>query len=323
MSGLTSVLPHLIRGCGMLERGDVKHSAQIASVSAIKEAESRPLPVYARLVRDPKVVVAGGFILFLVVLAIGAPLIAPQDPLAQNLLNATLPPVGFADYEPGFLLGTDGLGRDVLSRVIYGSRVSLTVAFVAAGLACLIGSLLGLMAGYLGAVADAVISRLVDIWMAFPPVLLSILLIAVIGTGLHSVIAAIVVIDWTRFCRVVRTETRSQAQMDYVVAARTIGFSRPAILFREILPNVVPVLIALLTLEMGIAVVVEAILSFVGLSVSSDTPTWGGMIAEGRQIVHEAWWVLAVPLAALFATVVAFNQLGDGLARSLDPVLRR
>ena len=111
--------------------------------------------------------------------------------------------------------------------------------------------------------------------------------------------------------------------MDYVVAARTIGFSRPAILFREILPNVMPVLIALLTLEMGIAVVVEAILSFVGLSVSSDTPTWGGMIAEGRQIVHEGWWVLAAPLAALFATVVAFNQLGDGLRRSLDPVLRR
>jgi peptide/nickel transport system permease protein len=275
------------------------------------------------LFSDPKVVVAGGFILFLIVLAIFAPLLAPQDPLAQNLLTATLPPIGFPDAEPGFLLGTDGLGRDVLSRVIFGTRVSLTVAFVAAGLACLIGSVLGLLAGYLGVFADTVISRLVDVWMAFPPVLLSILLIAVIGTGLHSVIIAIVVIDWTRFCRVVRTETMSQAQMDYVTAARAIGFSRPAILFREILPNVVPVLIALLTLEMGIAVVVEAILSFVGLSVSSDTPTWGGMIAEGRQIVHEGWWVLAVPLAALFATVVAFNQLGDGLARSLDPVLRR
>jgi len=283
----------------------------------------QPPTVAARLVRDPKVVSAGGFILLLIVVAIAAPWVAPKDPLAQNLLMATTPPAGFPDAEPGFLLGTDGLGRDVLSRVIYGARVSLTVAFVAAGLACLIGSLLGLLAGFLGELVDALISRLVDVWMAFPPVLLSILLIAVIGTGLHSVIAAIVVIDWTRFCRVVRTETKSQAQMDYVVAARTIGFSRPAILFREILPNIVPVLIALLTLEMGIAVVVEAILSFVGLSVSSDTPTWGGMIAEGRQIVHEAWWMLTAPLAALFATVVAFNQLGDGLARSLDPVLRR
>jgi ABC-type dipeptide/oligopeptide/nickel transport system permease subunit len=259
----------------------------------------------------------------LIVLAIFAPWIAPQDPLAQNLLTATLPPIGFPDAEPGFWLGTDGLGRDVLSRVIFGARISLTVAFVAAGLACLIGSLLGLLAGFLRGWVDVVIARLVDIWMAFPPVLLSILLVAILGTGVHSVIAAIVVIDWTRFCRVVRTETMGQAQMDYVVAARTIGFSRLAILFREILPNVMPVLIALLTLEMGIAVVVEAILSFVGLSVSSDTPTWGGMIAEGRQIVHEAWWVLTVPLAALFATVVAFNQLGDGLARSLDPVLRR
>jgi len=283
----------------------------------------RPPSIAARLVRDPKVVVAGGFILLLIILAVAAPLIAPQDPLTQNLLMATVPPAGFADAEPGYWFGTDGLGRDVLSRVIFGTRVSLTVAFVAAGLACLIGSLLGLFAGFLGAFVDTLISRLVDIWMAFPPVLLSILLVAVLGTGLHSVIIAIVVIDWTRFCRVVRTETMGQAQMDYVVAARTIGFSSPAILFREILPNVFPVLIALLTLEMGIAVVVEAILSFVGLSVSSDTPTWGGMIAEGRQIVHEAWWVLAAPLVALFATVVAFNQLGDGLARSLDPVLRR
>jgi dipeptide transport system permease protein len=286
-------------------------------------AGPRAASIAARLLRDPKVAIAGGFILFLIVLAIAAPLIAPKDPLDQNLMLANVPPAGFADAEPSYFVGTDDLGRDVLSRIIFGTRVSLTVAFVAAGLACVIGTLLGLLAGFLGSFIDTVISRLVDLWMAFPPVLLSILLIAVIGTGLHSVIAAIVIIDWTRFCRVVRTETKSQAQMDYVVAARTIGFSGRAILFREILPNVMPVLIALLTLEMGIAVVVEAILSFVGLSVSSDTPTWGGMIAEGRQIVHEAWWVLAAPLVALFATVVAFNQLGDGLARSLDPVMRR
>jgi peptide/nickel transport system permease protein len=302
---------------------DAPLAVQVAPISPTTESGPRPPAIVDRLLRDRKVLVAGSFIVFLIILALAAPWIAPKDPLAQNLLAATVPPVGFADAEPGFLLGTDGLGRDVLSRVIFGTRVSLTVAFVAAGLACMIGSLLGLFAGFFGGIVDAVISWLVDVWMAFPPVLLSILLVAILGTGLHSVIAAIVVIDWTRFCRVVRTEAMAQAQMDYVVAARTIGFSRPAILFREIFPNVVPVLIALLTLEMGIAVVVEAILSFVGLSVSSDTPTWGGMIAEGRQIVHEAWWVLAAPLAALFATVVAFNQLGDGLARSLDPVLRR
>jgi len=286
-------------------------------------AGGRPPPLVAALARDPKVVIAGGFILLLIVTALAAPLLAPRDPLEQNLLLATVPPAGFADAEPGHVLGTDGLGRDVLSRLIFGARVSLTVAFVAAGLAALIGTTLGLLAGYRGGVIDTLISRLVDIWMAFPPVLLSILLVAVLGPGIHSVIAAIVVIDWTRFCRVVRAETMAQARMDYVVAARTLGFSRDAVLFREILPNVAPVLIALVTLEMGIAVVVEAILSFVGLSVSSDIPTWGGMIAEGRQTVHQAWWMLAAPLAALFATVVAFNQLGDGLARTLDPVMRR
>jgi dipeptide transport system permease protein len=301
---------------------DVKHSAP-ASMIAAPDVGPKPPSIVVRLFRDPKVVCAGGFILILTILAIGAPLVAPHDPLSQDLLKADLPPAGFADAEPGFLLGTDGLGRDVLSRIIFGTRISLSVAFVAAGLACVIGSLLGLLAGFLGGFVDRLISWLVDTWMAFPPLLLSILLVAVLGTGLHSVIAAIVVIDWTRFCRVVRTETMGQAQMDYVVAARTIGFRGPAILFREILPNVISVLIALLTLEMGIAVVVEAILSFVGLSVSSDTPTWGGMIAEGRQVLHEAWWVLAAPLVALFATVVAFNQLGDGLARSIDPVLRR
>jgi dipeptide transport system permease protein len=296
---------------------------QGSDTQTTRPATRRPPSIAARLLADRKVVVAGSFLLLLIVAALAAPLIAPHDPLDQNLMLATLPPVGFTDAEPGYLLGTDDLGRDVLSRLIFGTRVSLTVAFIAAGLAALLGSWLGLVAGFLGEGIDSLISRLVDVWMAFPPVLLSILLVAVLGTGLHSVIAAIVVIDWTRFCRVVRTETMAQARMDYVVAARALGFSRFAILFREILPNVMPVLIALITLEMGIAVVVEAILSFVGLSVSSDTPTWGGMIAAGRQSIHQAWWVLAAPLLALFATVVAFNQLGDGLARSLDPVLRR
>lgn len=275
------------------------------------------------MLREPRVAIGGGFILLLLLVAIFAPFLAPKDPLEQDLMLGTLPPAGYAGAEPGYWLGTDDLGRDVLSRVLYGTRVALTVAFVAAGLAGLIGTALGLIAGWYGGWADRIISRLVDIWMAFPPVLLSILLVAVLGSGIHSVIAAIVIIDWTRFCRVVRAETQAQASMDYVVAARTIGFSRLHILLREILPNVAPALIALVSLEMGIAVIVEAILSFVGLSVSSDTPTWGGMIAQGRQIVYQGWWVLVVPLTVLFATVLAFNQLGDGLRRALDPVMRR
>jgi peptide/nickel transport system permease protein len=286
-------------------------------------AGARNVTVLSRLLGDRKVVIAGGFILLLVILAIFAPLIAPVDPLAQDLLSAELPPHGFANADPQFLLGTDDLGRDVLSRLIFGARIALTVAFVAATLAAVLGTVLGLAAGWYGRWVDSIVSRLVDVWMAFPAVLLSILLVAILGSGLHSVIAAIVVIDWTRFCRVVRAETMAQAHMDYVTAARTIGFKRTAILVREIVPNVLPVLIALLTLEMGIAVIVEAILSFVGLSVSSDTPTWGGMIAQGRQIAHEAWWVLTAPLIVLCATVIAFNQLGDGLTRALDPVLRR
>jgi ABC-type dipeptide/oligopeptide/nickel transport system permease subunit len=272
---------------------------------------------------EPRVLIGGGFLCFLVVVAIAAPLIAPKDPLEQDLIASLLPPAGLTGAEPGHLLGTDDLGRDVLSRLIYGSRVALFVAVVAASLAGLIGSVLGLLAGWYRSWTDVLISRLVEVWMAFPPVLLSILLVAVLGSGVHSVIAAIVIIDWTRFCRVVRAETMSQGAKDYVTAAETVGFTRPAILLREILPNVMPIIITLLSLEMGIAVIVEAILSFVGLSVSSDVPTWGGMIAQGRQLLHEAWWILAAPLAALFATVLAFNLVGDGLQRVLDPVRQR
>jgi peptide/nickel transport system permease protein len=269
--------------------------------------------------RDFRIWLAGGFLLILLVIAVLAPVIAPFDPLEQDLIAATAAP----GQEPGRWLGTDSLGRDVLSRMIHATRIALTVAVVAASLACLLGTALGLLAGYFGGWTDAVISRLIDIWMAFPPVLLSILLVAVLGSGLHSVIVAIVVIDWTRFARVVRAETLQQARLEYAEAASALGMGRMAILLREILPNVLPVVLVLLSLEMGIAVIVEAILSFVGLSVSTDTPTWGGMIAEGRQIIYQAWWVLVFPLVALFLTVLAFNQLGDGLRQWLDPVLKR
>lgn len=258
----------------------------------------------------------------LVLAALLAPWIAPKDPLAQDLFLGRLPPFWVAGAEPGYLLGTDSLGRDVLSRILYGARLALIVAVVAGTVTCLLGATLGLMAGFLRGWADVVISRFIDIWMAFPPVLFSILLIAVIGPGLGSIILAIVVIDWTRFARVVRAEAMAQGAMDYVASARVAGRGRIGTMLREILPNVLPTVVVLLTLEMGLAVIVEAILSFVNLSISTDDPTWGGMIAEGRTSIHQAWWVLVFPLITLFLTVLAFSQLGEGLKDRYDPVLR-
>jgi peptide/nickel transport system permease protein len=265
---------------------------------------------------------AGGWLAVVTLAAVFAPAIAPQPPLAQDLLAARLPPFWVVGAEPGFWLGTDSLGRDVLSRVIFGARIALIVAAIAGTATCLIGSALGLAAGYFRGWVDVVVSRLVDIWMAFPPVLFAILLIAVLGTGLWSIVIAIVVIDWTRFARVVRAETMNQSAMDYVASARVAGFGRGRTLVAEILPNVLPTIVALLTLEMGVAVIVEAILSFVNLSISTDAPTWGGMIAEGRLSIHQAWWILVFPLITLFLTVLSFSQFGEGLKNRFDPVMR-
>ncbi|MER9072476.1 ABC transporter permease [Mesorhizobium sp. M0904] len=265
---------------------------------------------------------AGGWLLIGLLAAIFAPLVAPQDPLAQDLMLERLPPFWLSGAEPGYWLGTDSLGRDLLSRLIFGARIAFIVAFAAALAACLVGSTLGLIAGYFGGWADRIISRIVDVWMAFPPVLFAILLVAVLGTGLSSVIIAIAVIDWTRFCRVIRAETMGQSRMDYVDNARIAGYGRIGIMLREVLPNVVPSIVALLSLEMGIAVIVEAILSFVNLSISTDDPTWGGIIAEGRLSIHQAWWVLVFPLVTLILTVLSFSQLGEGLRARFDPVLR-
>jgi peptide/nickel transport system permease protein len=280
----------------------------------------------AAIARRPRasarLILAGGWLALVAIAAIFAPLLAPHDPLAQDLMLGKLPPFWIKGSEPGYWLGTDSLGRDVLSRLIYAARIALTVALAASLMACIAGSLLGLLAGYFGGWTDRIVSRIVDIWMAFPPVLFSILLVAVLGTGLFSVIFAIAVIDWTRFCRVIRAETMQQRRMDYVDSARVAGFSPFATMIREVLPNVIPAIVVLLSLEMGIAVIVEAILSFVNLSISTDAPTWGGMIAEGRVLIHHAWWVLVFPLIVLFLTVLAFSQFGEGLKERFDPVLR-
>jgi ABC-type dipeptide/oligopeptide/nickel transport system permease subunit len=271
---------------------------------------------------DARAWVGGAVVVLLVLVAVFARWLT-TDPLDQDLLSGLLPPAWAQGGDHAHLLGTDGLGRDVLARLAYATRIALFVAVVAAGLACVLGSALGMAAGVAGGWVDQLVSRVIDVWMSFPPVLLSIVLAAVMGAGLRSVVLAIVVVDWTRFARVLRTEVQVQQRLDYVAAARTLGLSPFAILRLEILPNLLPLLLTLFTAEMGIAVVVEAILSFVGLSVSTDTPTWGGMIAEGRPVMHQAPMLLAAPVLCIIATVLAFNLLGDGLRASLDPVRRR
>jgi ABC-type dipeptide/oligopeptide/nickel transport system permease subunit len=291
------------------------------AVSAPVEPSS---PWAAALKRGgPRLWLGGSVVALLLLVALFAPLIAPHDPIEQDLLSAQMPPAWMHGGDASFPLGTDSLGRCVLSRLIFASRIAVSVAFIAASLAGAIGIALGLVAGSFGGWIDQLTSRLIDVWMAFPPILLSIVLAAVIGAGLTSVILAIVVVDWTRFARIVRAETMVQLQRDYAMAARVIGMNRGQILRLEIVPNLVPLIVTLLAVEMGVAILVEVILSFVGISVAGDTATWGGMIAEGRQIIYQSPWIMAFAIGCVIVSVVGFNLLGDGLRAALDPVQRQ
>ena len=268
--------------------------------------------------RSARVLIGLAIVLLIGLTAVFAPLLAPHDPNEQNLIATLLPPAWLPGGEAEFPLGTDSLGRCVLSRLIYGARVAMTVAVVASFGAMLLGGALAHVAGYFGGKVDWLIGRVVDVWMSFPPVILSLILMVGLGTGLRNVILAIVLVDWTRFCRVLRSEVLVVRRRDYVTAARLMGFSHWRTITREVLPATVPLLITLMSLEMGIAVIVEAILSFVGMSVSADTPAWGQMIADARQYVYQSSWNLFFPILAIFITVFGFNLLGDGLRRTLD-----
>jgi peptide/nickel transport system permease protein len=272
----------------------------------------------ARSLRSPRVLVSLVMILCILCCAIFAGLIAPNDPGDQNLLSILVPPTWSPGGDSAFPLGTDSLGRDVLSRLIYGARTAMLVAFFASLGAMIIGTVLAHISGYFGGTVDWVIGRLVDVWMSFPPVILSLILMVGLGVGLDRVILAIILVDWTRFCRVLRSEVLIVTRHDYVAAARLLGFTHWQAIVREVLPATLPLLITLMSLEMAIAVIVEAILSFVGLGVGANQPAWGQMIADARQYVYQSPWNLLLPALAILFTVTAFNLLGDGLRRTLD-----
>ena len=271
--------------------------------------------------REPRIAIGGTIVGFLFVVALAAPLLAPHPPNDQDLLNTLLPPAWMAGGHREFLLGTDSLGRDVLSRLIYGTRVAMTVAFGAALGAAAIGCSLALVAGYFRGWVDWIVSRALEVWLSFPPVILSLILMIGLGVGLRNVVLAIVLVDWTRFCRVIRSEVLVVCKRDYVPAARLFGFTDLQVIVKEVFPAVLPLLLTLFSIELGIAVTVEATLSFIGLSVEPSLPAWGAMIAQARQYVYQAAWLLIFPVLAIFLTVLGANVLGDGLRRRLDPVL--
>ncbi len=273
------------------------------------------LPPWAR---SGRVILGLSLVLIVVLCALFAPWLAPNDPNRQDLLATLMPPAWAPGGSATWPLGTDSLGRCILSRLIYGARVALTVAVIASAGAMTLGALLAYAAGYLGGWVDWLIGRIVDIWLSFPPVILSLILMVGLGSGIQNVILAIILVDWTRFCRVLRAEVMVVCQRDYVAAARLMGFSHMRTVIREVAPATFPLLITLLALEMGIAVIVEAILSFVGMSVGADTPAWGQMIADARQTIYQAPWNVLFPVGAIFVVVFAFNILGDGLRRTLD-----
>jgi peptide/nickel transport system permease protein len=273
------------------------------------------------LLASPRVVIGGTLVLFLLLAALLAPWLAPNDPNAQDLLNVLLPPAWAPGGDPAFPLGTDNLGRCILSRLLYGARVASYVATTASFFAMLIGTTLAVVAGYFQGWVDWVISRVVDVWMSFPPVILSLVLLLAFGAGVNRVVLGIVLVGWTRFCRVLRAEVLSLGRRDFVPAARLLGFSHLRIILKEILPNALSLIVTLISLEMAVAVIVEAILSFTGVSVEADVPTWGVMIADGRTYIDERPGALIFPAAAIFLAVLGFNLLGDGLRRQLDPRL--
>ena len=257
--------------------------------------------------------IGGGILAALTLVALLAPLLAPQDPLAQDLYGRLQPP------STSHLLGTDDFGRDILSRIVYGARISLRIGLITIALALTGGTLLGLIAGYHGGFADMLIMRLMDLMLAFPAILLAIAIVAVIGPGIDNVILAVCIVLVPQFARLVRASVLTVRETTYVEAARALGASESRVLFYGILPNCTAPLIVQATLGMGTAILDAAGLSFLGLGAQPPAPEWGAMLAGGRELLLRAPWVMTFPGLAIFTVVLALNLFGDGLRDALDP----
>ena len=285
----------------------------------IEEQAPRRRAFARSLFAGPAPIVGAAIGAIVLLCAILAPLIAPHDPNAQALALAQKPPMWLAGGERGYVLGTDDLGRDILSRIIWGARVALIVGFSVVAIGGTIGVALGLTAGYVGGFVDDVIARFADIQLAFPLVLLAIAIVGVVGPGLWTIIGTLGVTSWVQYARVVRAETLALRDREFVQAAVATGLSPARIMLRHILPNVASSISVLATFEVARAIILESALSFLGLGVPPSTPSWGAMLADGRQYLDTSWWLGLFPGLAISLTVLGTNLFGDGLRDALDP----
>ncbi|MDE0111296.1 MAG: ABC transporter permease [Albidovulum sp.] len=268
-------------------------------------------------------VAAAGVVAVFALLAAFAPWIAPHDPYETDLFRRLLPPAWEQGGDWAHLLGCDALGRDVLSRLIFGSRVSIAVGLAVILIATTIGTLAGLAAGYLRGMPDAIISRLCDILLGFPYLIFAIGLIAMTGPGFQNIILALAYKEWVLPCRVVRGETLAAREMEYIEAARALGASRLHVMLREILPNILSPVIVVATFRMAHIIIVEASLSFLGIGIQPPVASWGSMVSDGREFLLDAWWVSTFPGVAILLLVLAINVASQGLRDAFDPRLQR
>jgi peptide/nickel transport system permease protein len=299
-----------------------------SSIPASVPAEAAAIPALAALVhahrrRAPWLAWAAiAFVALLALVAAAAPLIAPQDPLRQSLRGRLGAPTLEGSDGRAHLLGTDPLGRDVLSRVIYGARVSLVVGFAAVLIGGVLGSGLGLLAGYSGGRVDAAIMTVADAQLAFPFILLAIGIIGVLGPSFPTLVVVIGLSGWVSYARIIRSQVLVLRSREFIEAIRALGGSVGRIVLRHVLPNVLSSIVVVATLELARSIVLEATLSFLGLGIQPPTPSWGGMIDEGREYLDSAWWISICPGLVLMATAIVVSRTGDWLRDILDPTLR-
>jgi peptide/nickel transport system permease protein len=255
----------------------------------------------------------------LLVCAVFAPLLAPNDPTRLNMLDAKLAP-GDSLSHP---LGTDVMGRDMLSRLIYGARTSVLISLAALGTGAVVGTMVGLISGFRGGWVDALTMRAADAALGFPTILVAMIIVVLMGAGIENIILAVALTVWARFARMVRGDVLGIREMDFVTLAKIAGVSTPAIIWRHIFPNTVNTLMVITSLQVGQVILLEASLSFLGLGLPPGAPAWGIMVAEGRTVILDVWWLSLLPGLAITAVVLAFNFFGDWMRDTLDPKLRR